>query len=65
MLEQILSNNSLKIIKRMLFSELIKLERKEKSLALSQGRNYHAKIINCEEDYHRILEAMYFYGIIK
>lgn len=63
MLEQILSDNSLMVIRRMLLSEIIKLEKREKSFALSY-KNYSVNK-DCRRVRDKILEIMDLYGIIN
>ncbi len=61
-LEQTLSDKSLKIIKKTLFSEAIKLKRKTKEI-LPYRKIYRANAIHCETAYNLVLEAMDFYGL--
>ena len=64
MLEQTLSDNSLKTIERILLSEAMKLKRKMKEI-LPCNKVYHMNVINYERAYNQVLEAMEFYGLIK
>ena len=64
MLEQTLSDNSLKTIEKILLSETMKLKRKMKEI-LPCNKVYHTNVINCERAYNQMLEALDFYGLIK
>jgi len=64
MLEQTLSDNSLKTIERILLSEAMKLKRKMKEI-LPCNKVYHTNVINYERAYNQMLEALDFYGLIK
>ena len=64
MLEQTLSDNSLKTIERRLLSETIKLKRKIKEI-LPYRKNYYTRFNDYERAYNQVLEALDFYGLIK
>ena len=64
MLEQTLSDNSLKTIKKTLLSEAMKLKRKAREI-LPCNKVYHTNVINCERAYNQVLEALDFYELIK
>jgi len=64
MLEQTLSDNSLKTIEKILLSEAMKLKRKMKEI-LPCNKVYHTNVINYERAYNQMLDALDFYGLIK
>lgn len=64
MLEQTLSDNSLKTIERTLLSEIMKLKRKMKEI-LPCNKVYHTNVINYEWTNNKILEALDSYKLIK
>ncbi len=64
MLEQTLSDNSLKTIERRLLSEAMKLKRKMKEI-LPCNKVYRTNVIDCERAYNQVLEALDFYELIK
>jgi hypothetical protein len=64
MLEQTLSDNSLKTIERTLLSEIMKLKRDIKKF-LPCNKVYHTNVINYEWTNNKILEALDSYKLIK
>ncbi len=63
-LEQTLSENSLKIIEKILLFEILKLKRKTKEIPFYH-KNYYTNLINCERAYDEMIGAMEFYGFIR
>ena len=64
MLEQTLSDYSLKTIKKTLLSEAMKLKRKAREISPC-NKVYHTNFKDCARAYNEVLEALDFYGITR
>lgn len=63
-IEETIDDGSLKIIEKVLLSEIIKLKREIKEIPLYH-RNYHTNFNDCERARNPVIEAMEDYGLIK